>query len=175
MHPKFIASIILNSFDDNRPHINLSVNSYPLKGLLDSGSNCTILGHGALEFVRKIKLPTYPLTNSVTTADGTSHQSVFYVNLPITFNNKTNIIATMVIPSLTKPIILGMDFWKAFNIQPIICNQVDANLDPNSNNLTPEQQVRLNNVIKLFPSYKEGTPLPRTKVLPRFPLYTKRN
>lgn len=122
------------------------------------------MGQGALEFVEKIKLPTYPLTNCVTTADGTSHQSVCYVNLPITFNNKTNIIATMVIPSLTKPIILGMDFWNAFNIQPIICNQVDASINPSHNNLTPEQQSKLNDVIKLFPSYKEGTPLPRTQV-----------
>lgn len=164
MHPKFVASIILNSFDDNRPHVNIFVNSFPLKGLLDSGANCTILGEGALEFVRKINLPTYPLTNSVKTADGTSHQSICYVNLPITFNNKTNIIATMIIPSLTKPIILGMDFWNAFNIQPIICNQVDVNAIPNPNNLTPDQQKELDAVIKLFPSYEEGTPLKRTQI-----------
>lgn len=162
MHPKYLASIILSSFDDNRPHVKILVNSFPLKGLLDSGSNCTILGHGALEFVNKLNLPTYPLTNSVTTADGTSHDSVCYVNLPITFNNKTNIIATMVIPSLTKPIILGMDFWNSFNIQPVICNQVDVNVSPN--NLTLDQQSQLDEVIKMFPSYKEGTPLPRTQV-----------
>lgn len=133
---------------------------------MDSGACCTILGAGALKFIQENNLTTYPSKTIVETADGTAHSALYYVNLPLTVNNKTKTISTMVVPSLTKPLILGMDFWELFNVKPVICNQVNSlNLvDIQQSDLSEIDKERLQKVIDLFPILKPGEPLPRTSV-----------
>lgn len=130
---------------------------------MDSGACCTVLGAGALNFIQENNLTTYPSNTSVETADGTTHSALYYVNLPITVNNKTKTLSTMVVPSLTKSLILGMDFWELFNVKPIICNQLDVKV-PEKCILPETDQERLNQIIKLFPVLEPGKPLPRTTV-----------
>lgn len=139
------------------------VKSKPIIGLLDSGACCTILGAGALKFIEDNHLTTYPSNISVETADGTAHSAPYYVNLPLTVNNQTKTLATMIVPSLTKPLILGMDFWNLFNVKPVICNEIHL-VETQHLNLSVTDQERLNKVIDLFPVLKEGQPLPRTSV-----------
>lgn len=161
-NPKFTSNIYLKPFD-NRPHIEVLINKTKITGLLDSGACCTILGAGALKFIEDNKLITYPSNTSVETADGTAHSALYYVNLPITVNNKTKTLSTMVVPSLTKSLILGMDFWELFNVKPVICNQLDLKTLEKSN-LPEADQERLQKIIDLFPILEPGQPLPRTSV-----------
>jgi hypothetical protein len=39
-----------------------------------------------------------------------------FANIPYTFNDKTEVIRTYIVPSLTKQLFCGMDFWATFDI-----------------------------------------------------------
>lgn len=116
-----------------------------------------------MELIKKLRLHTYPVLNSVKTADGTLHMSQLAVNLSVTFGNKTEYIEMLVVPSLTQNIILGMDFWKVFSIKPVICNEI--NISAPSTELTADQQQRLQKIIDSFKITESDQPLSRTHVL----------
>lgn len=134
-------------------------------GLLDSGANCTILGKGALDFIRSINLKKYNFRTNLRTADGTSHQADIYVNLPITFNNKTHTVPTLVVPSLSNQLILGMDFWEIFNIQPV-CGQIDSEPIPlDSIDLTDEESGILAEAVAELKTSIPNAPISRTHLI----------
>lgn len=69
---------ILNSFanaleNDTRPHVEVSLNGEKVIGLLDSGANCSILGQGAAELLRKVESSTLLMNSSIKTVDGSCH------------------------------------------------------------------------------------------------------
>lgn len=94
-----------------------------LLGLLDSGADVTVLGKDAEKLIEELDLQKYEVDASVRTADGTKHNLSTYVKIPFTYNSHTHTIATLVMPMLSKRLILGMDFWRLFQIQPTICSQ----------------------------------------------------
>lgn len=89
-------------------------------GLLDSGANRSILGIGAAKVVKACKLQIHKADIDVTTASGQTLDVQGYVNLPITFNGETKIICALIIPSLKRRLLLGTDFWSAFDIVPTV-------------------------------------------------------
>lgn len=89
-------------------------------GLLDSGASCSILGIGSLALVESLGLPLKSTAINISTADGTHHPATFYVEVPVTYVGKTCNLSLLVIPTMTKELILGMDFWNAFNVTPQI-------------------------------------------------------
>lgn len=115
-----INSLILNLVGDNRPYAEVLIKSHKILGLLDSGANVTVLGKNAHALINQLNLTTIPIKTSILTADGRSHSANSLVVLPITYNKQTFNIQTLIIPSLTKELILGMDFWTAFEISPVI-------------------------------------------------------
>jgi hypothetical protein len=52
------------------------------------------------------------------TADGTKHAVEGCVDIPNLLNGKLKIIPTLVLPSMSQRLILGIDFWNTFGIVP---------------------------------------------------------
>lgn len=68
----------------------------------------------------------------------------------------------IVVPTLSKPLILGMDFWNAFNVKAVCCS-IEADPVPvDKNDLTTEQSSMIDQAIKLFKASKPGQPLGKT-------------
>lgn len=93
-------------------------------GLLDSGADCTILGQGCEQLVDALKLKTTKMSSVVLTADGTHHVVAQSVNIPFVCNNQTHALHTLLLPTLKKKLILGIDFFRAFNIKLKIVESV---------------------------------------------------
>jgi len=92
-----------------------------MSGLLDSGASCTVLGKGALELASRLGLCVFEKENaSVKTADGTRHSVAGYIYVPFSFDGRLRIIPTLLIPTLNRELILGIDFWENFDIKPVI-------------------------------------------------------
>lgn len=71
----------------------------------------------------------------VHTANGEPLECQGFVNLPYTFDGKTKVVPTVVIPEISKDLICGYDFWKAFDIRPAIGSQNDVTLPENAHNI----------------------------------------
>lgn len=153
---------------DNRPHAKVSILGHEIVGLLDSGANLTVLGHNSLQFIKKLKLTTIPIISNIKTADGSIHLVNSYVNLPIYYNKTLHTVKTIIVPSITKELILGMDFWTLFGIKPVIVNelhQIDEIHINTQIQLSEPQADELSKVIKTFLIANEDLPLGRTNVL----------
>lgn len=139
-------------------------------GLLDSGAFCSVLGRDAhLKFTEYGFKINYCNTETyVRTADGTRLTCLGYMSLPLEYNNTINVIKFRVIPHITTPIILGVDFWQQFRLGEGLVTSVGADFVCDSNisnyistvspnegleeyqSLTPEQKETINNLIKTF-------------------------
>lgn len=142
----------------------MQVGNREIRGLLDSGANCTILGKGAVEFIKDLHVRQHTYKTNLKTADGTTHFADAYIDLPITFNNKTISVPTLVVPTLSKGLILGMDFWTLFNIKPV-CGTVDVENFPDRVGLSQVQKHDLNEAISNLKASVPGTPITRTSLV----------
>lgn len=120
-----IHELIINLNNDNRPFVKLSVFDSSLIGLLGSGAHLSILGIGAFKLIKQCGLQIFPSEVSLRTANGEELEVSGFVYLPVTFNGVTKMIDTLVVPSLKRRILLGMNFWRAFGIRPTV-GQVEA-------------------------------------------------
>lgn len=103
--------------NDNRPYISVTIGSVKVDSLLDTGSNVTILGQPSLFLLKKLNLSiNYDISVHVTTADSQIQTVLGYVWLPITLLGVTKDMQILIIPSITQPLILGMDFINSFNL-----------------------------------------------------------
>lgn len=110
---------------DIRPYLNVNLLDLTICGLLDSGAAVSIIGNGAHTRLINAGYPVESSTDSkVTVADGSECDTIGFMTLPITFNDVTKIIRFHVIPSIVSNIILGVDFWKAFNLMPEIFKSI---------------------------------------------------
>lgn len=100
------------------PHIRVSIFDTQVEALLDSGAGISILN--SLEIIDKYRLKIQPAAIRVSTADGSNYGCLGFVNLPFTFKNTTRVIPTIVVPEISRQLILGADFWEAFGIKPMI-------------------------------------------------------
>lgn len=159
-----IASI--HSGVDNRPLATISIADQTLTGLLDSGASISCLGKNAVAQATSFDLKIKPIVTSVKTADGAQQKVVGYVDVPITFNHKTKLFRLYLIPSLSQELYLGIDFWKAFGIEPSIVSEIAPSVvqDPNMHELTAEQKLQLDAATSLLPS-SETLGLGKTDVL----------
>jgi transposase InsO family protein len=169
-HMKYLVDLK----NDNRPFINVDVLGYSITGLLDSGATCTILGRESEKLINALGLEISEETVQVSTADGTNHTVKGSVNVPYFFNGKTNVIPTLVVPSLSKKLILGCDFWKVFGLCVTMLEEINVvdgftetlqNLEySNVHDLSFEQSHKLESVKSLFIHARDGV-LSGTKVI----------
>lgn len=164
-----ILSEIINVEGDNRPYLMVGVMNYEAEGLLDSGASCSIIGKDGLDFIKQNNLIGRATRMAVKTADGTLHLAACVVDVPFRVKYKVRVLSTLVIPSLPRTLILGMDFWKAFGIRPVMMDteldgemiemveMIDENaeIDENQVDLSIDEKRRLNEVIYEFVASKE--------------------
>jgi transposase len=167
--------------DNERPYVNINVNNLTLCGLLDSGSSISILGNNAHKTLLErgfVLNSSYKIT--VRAANGQSVHSIGYINLSVQFNDHVCNITAHVIPDISSHLILGIDFWKGFNLLPRFLRNVELKRPSNCTSLTTqsdkqvlpfddlseEQQAQANIIISRFrEASTESAPLGRTHLI----------
>lgn len=150
-----INSVFTNLTNDARPHAKVKIGDKELIGLLDSGVTCSFLGRGAMNLVEKLGLKMEPAQIKISTADGTSHSALHFVKVEMEYAGQKQSIPLLIVPSITKRLILGMDFWRLFNIVPQVMameTEEEGYLSPvaNSHNLSSMETETLQRAIDEF-------------------------
>lgn len=88
-------------------------------GLLDSGANLTVIGCQVWNLLKNlgVKLLPSPISSCMV-ADKRCSNVLGSVDVPIRLEDKVVVLNVLVMPDLSHPIILGMDFWLAMGIIP---------------------------------------------------------
>ncbi len=139
-------------------------------GMLDSVSMISVLGKDSLHFAKSLNLKLHPLDEniSIKTADGTKLVISGFVNVPINFNNKSDLVKMFVVPGIPKKMILGMDFWSKFNIKIVFdVESVEVSPDETKNEdhqLNLKQKAELEEVKNYF-IVSNGGSLGQTNVI----------
>ncbi|XP_055585110.1 uncharacterized protein LOC129737961 [Uranotaenia lowii] len=103
---------------DKCPHIRVHVFDTEIDALLDSGAAISVTNSS--EMAEKYGLKILPAAVRVSTADGTEYRCLGYLNLPYKYKEITKIIPTLIVPQISRKLILGADFWESFGIRPMI-------------------------------------------------------
>lgn len=157
------------SSKDHRPHLKVEIMGTRFRGLLDSGASCTILGVEGLKMIESLKIQTYPVNLAIKTVDGTIHSALCGIDLPYTAMKQVRVVPTLIMPSLSRRLILGIDFWESFGIKhkllkiincdvvelssknsTAVSNVVSQNCSECMYGLTDEQVERLNIIKSRF-------------------------
>jgi len=118
----------------------------------------------------------------IKTADGARHAVGAKCDLPFVFGKKCQLVTTLIVPTFPRNLILGMNFWKRFEIEPTIsgkkisfCDsdnkiceiELMEDLEPepiSQTELTQLQNLVLHEAIDLFPVSLENK-IGLTKIL----------
>lgn len=109
---------------DDRGYLDVSVLGLTIKGLLDSGSSHCLVGLKgckALEAAGLKKKKSYFTTLRVASKHTTEIAGEFQV--PFALAGECRVIPVLYVPLLSNNLILGIDFWKTFNIRPDFVNR----------------------------------------------------
>lgn len=153
-----VDELFINLQNDDRPFVQVTVFDLPITGLLDSGAHRSILGADAQHLIKLCQLKLLPTNVELVTASGQKLSVKGCVNLPISFNGTIKLVETLVVPNLKQKLILGLDFWKAFQIVPSILPTSVEELEIHTPalELTPDQQSQLEEVKAQFKIAEEG-------------------
>lgn len=134
--------------------------------MLDSGADCTIIGSGCEQLIEALGLQKYKTNLIIRTADGSHHTVTEYSHIPYKFRDKIQNLRTLIMPSLSKKLILGIDFWKLFGFQIKICESLSYQevMNGDEKRFGVEELDRISDIIDRFPKSVEGK-LNRTTVL----------
>lgn len=155
---------------DPRPYLDINICGHNFCCLLDSGATNTIIGDRGIQFFKEhgLAFVLQPVTNYVTTADGTSQSVQGRISLPITFRGVTRSVDCLLVASITQDVILGVNFGKTFGICFDFTNnaysfdhevQISAvNTITPISSLAPEQKAKLNQVVEKFNSLSSKNP-----------------
>lgn len=165
---------------DNRPYIEVKILDFKIVGLLDSGSNITILGKGGFDIVRRLNLKIFsPNSKFVHTADNKEQHVRGLVHLPIEINEECHLVEALVVPSLNHNLIFGSDFCQKFgikidylegsweiqqnNVSLVTVNSVDSKNElEHRKSLSPDQKVVINELLQSFKEVSGEKRLGRT-------------
>lgn len=147
-----ISALIQTIENDNRPHANVKIFDDKFVGLLDSGANVTVMGKDYCSYSPKWGLDISKKRSSVRVADGNQLRSLGTILLPFEYNGKRKYVNVLIVPQIDRKLILGMNLWHAFNINPIVSEisyekAVDISLKAN---LTANQRTRLADTLKRY-------------------------
>jgi hypothetical protein len=118
---------------DCRPFIRVNIKNKNAIGLLDSGAAVSIIGNNAHKELVDLDLPLHKDDSvSVVAAGGQTLKSIGYMLIPIDFNNNSHIITAYVVPEVSIPMILGVDFWRKFELCPKLIGSIDITQTTNS-------------------------------------------
>lgn len=121
---KYILSSIINDPQDQRYYAQISFLNITEYGLLDSGANVSCIGS-------QLALSDFSKFNEfrefkalIKTADGNKQKVFGYLEVNVQFKNQVQKLKLLIVPSLSQNLILGLDFWKKFNLAPDIFQSV---------------------------------------------------
>lgn len=104
---------------DARPYLKIDVCGVPFSGLLDSGSEVSIIGGSARKYFTDLAtLHESVDLDHVVTANGSASPVLGHMFLPVTVKGVQRVVKFYVIPGVTSSLIFGIDFWRAFNLAP---------------------------------------------------------
>lgn len=116
---------------DTCPYLKVTIGGLPFSGLLDSGSEISIIGGPGIgkfsELAELCNVSYGKDITSVVTANGSTSTVSGYVFLPVTVNDVSREVKFFVIPGVSFPLLFGINFWKAFNIAPEVLRLTDNN------------------------------------------------
>jgi hypothetical protein len=117
--------------DDNRPYGSVKINNESITALQDSAANRFVLRREGLQMVNSLGLPVQAVPENllVTTASDSRHLITGLVQLPISVKDRRETLPVLVVPNLNYTLILGVDFFKSFQVSLTIKNdtwQVDV-------------------------------------------------
>lgn len=111
---------MISGYDD-RPYMSIDILGSMYRGLLDSGSEISIINSALLEKIsNEISINKSYDLDYVITANGSKSPVSGYVNLPVTVGAATVVVKFYVVPGIAVRLLLGINFWQAFNIAPEI-------------------------------------------------------
>ncbi|XP_037827126.1 uncharacterized protein LOC119615120, partial [Lucilia sericata] len=121
---KFLVSTIVSNPKDKRYYAKVNFLNFNEFGLLDTGANISCVGSD-LALTDFSKFPNFVKCKSfVKTADGNSQPVLGWLDVNITFQNKSKPIKLFIIPSIAQRLILGIDFWNTFALLPDLVGAV---------------------------------------------------
>lgn len=161
---------VLDRPGDVRPYAEVQLLNKKVIGLLDTGASVSCLGSQAAMDLLNSNEPFRKLNTSVRTADGKPQVVIGVLTTEVDFKGKILPLTLFIVPSLSQNLILGMDFWRMFNLLPPALFSSTVYDPPTISDisdrrpLSGEQETKLQQLINVFPSFaKEG--LGRTSVL----------
>lgn len=150
--------IISHASEDRRPYMEVSILGRPMLGLLDSGSNRTLVSKDGSEILLGLGLElNTSCQTTCTVADGNTCTTVGTIRTPIRLINKVYILDILVVPNLSSTLILGMDFWLSMDVIPDLRNDawyfgdeknVIVSGIQSDDTLNSEQRRQLNNLLQ---------------------------
>lgn len=162
---RMCKNIIINdhvSELDSRPHVTILVLGSKITGLLDSGATDSFLGKNSLEFLKSKDVDFHRLGCFVKTADGSPNKVEGYVYLNVRYDKVEKVVKFFVVPTLDIELYLGMTFWAAFNIVPmmriselVVSEQLNC-VDKKLHVLSEDQALVLDEIKNLFPSFNKS-------------------
>lgn len=153
-----VSSIIGPGRKDSRPYAQVELWGNALSGLLDSGSEITVLGSGSVEFLRENDIEFRSLKASVSVANGSPSQIIGRTQTKITYKGETKDITIYIAPGLTQSLYLGYDFFELFGLDKFLVSEISTpnlNADTNAHELNTKQLRMVENVKQLFPSFSK--------------------
>lgn len=100
------------------PHLQVRILDEEIEGLADTGAGVSIIS--SLALIEKLGLQIQRCNVKIRTADSTEYTCLGYVNVPFTYHDQTKVIPTIIVPQVSKILILGMDFLNAFNFRLVV-------------------------------------------------------
>lgn len=136
---------ILERPGDVRPYAEVRLLGKSMMGLLDTGASVTCLGsQAAIDFLSS-QTPYKKLNTKVNTADGKPQNIVGVFTTEIVFREKSLPMTIYIVPSLSQNLILGIDFWRLYNLLPLslINNVSSLGMSFNIDNLLDQKNLTL--------------------------------
>lgn len=121
-----VMSANVNVSNDNRPYALVRIFEMETKGLLDSGAQASIMNVTLAEQLEARGLKLRECDIFVTTADGSRHKVLGYMNVPYCLNGIKRKVSTLIVRQACVRLVLGYDFWKAFKIEPCMFESIDG-------------------------------------------------
>jgi len=110
--------ILLEANEDTRFYVTVDVLGVTLTGLLDSGSTRTIVNAVGLRKLQAAGLEIHYLENkSIRVANAQLSAIQGEVIVPFRVGRSVRVMTVLVVPELTNVLLLGMDFWRRFQLR----------------------------------------------------------
>lgn len=164
-----VNSVLVNLDGDSRYFLRFNILGLQLHGLLDSGSDISLVGEQFGSITNFLQLQPLEKNINISSASGHAMNILGFVDIPFNVNEKTKILPCLVVEELENRCILGMDFFKLFNIELkfneenssqnlFTCNIQNNNENqPNAHTLTAEQNKMLAEVKNSFKTSEPNT------------------